>query len=55
MSENNNKNKDNNYFVLFVGMGLVFGVIFDQIAIGLCFGVAIGLAFDNKNKKNRLN
>ncbi len=34
-----------------MGMGLVFGVILDQIAIGLCLGVAIGLALDN-NKPN---
>lgn len=59
MSEKNVKNnvgdKDeknyNYYFPLFMGMGLVFGVILDQIAIGLCLGVAIGLALDNNKKK----
>ena len=59
MSENNVKNnvgdKDENnynyYFPLFMGMGLVFGVVLNQIAIGLCLGVAIGLALDNNKKK----
>ena len=60
MSKNNAKknnvgDKDeknyNYYFPLFMGMGLVFGVILDQIAIGLCLGVAIGLALDNNKKK----
>ena len=47
MSKNNAKKNNNYYFPLFMGMGLVFGVILDQIAIGLCLGVAIGLALDN--------
>ena len=51
MSENNNKKKNNYYFALFTGMGLVFGIIFDQLAIGLCLGVAICLALDNKKEK----
>ena len=37
-----------------MGMGLVFGVILDQIAIGLCLGVAIGLALDNNKKKKQI-
>ena len=49
MSKNNAKKNNNYYFPLFMGMGLVFGVILDQIAIGLCLGVAIGLALDNNN------
>ena len=55
MSENNDKKNDNNnyYFPLFTGMGLVFWIIFDQLAIGLCLGVAIGLALDNKKKMNK--
>lgn len=48
---NNAKKNNNYYFPLFMGMGLVFGVILDQIAIGLCLGVAIGLALDNNKKK----
>ena len=51
MSKNNAKKNNNYYFPLFMGMGLVFGVILDQIAIGLCLGVAIGLALDNNKKK----
>lgn len=52
MSENNDKNKKNYYFQFFMGLGLIFGVIFDQISTGLCLGVVIGLALDyNKNKK----
>ena len=48
MSKNNAKKNNNYYFPLFMGMGLV---ILDQIAIGLCLGVAIGLALDNNKKK----
>lgn len=52
MSENNDKNKKNHYFPLFMGIGTIFGVIFDQISTGLCLGVVIGLALDyNKKKK----
>ena len=47
MSKNNAKKNNNYYFPLFMGMGLVFGVILDQI----CLGVAIGLALDNNKKK----
>ena len=53
MSENNDKNRYNYYFPIFTGVGLFFGVIFNQIPIGLCLGVAmaIGLALDYKKKK----
>lgn len=59
MSEKNVKNnvgdKDeknyNYYFLLFMGMGLVFGVVLNQIAIGLCLGVVVGLILDYKKKK----
>lgn len=51
MSKDNDKKESGYYFPLFTGMGLVFGMIFDQLALGLCFGVAIGLALDNKKKK----
>ena len=51
MSKNNAKKNNNYYFPLFMGMGLVFGVILDKIAIRLCLGVAIGLALDNNKKK----
>jgi len=51
MSDNNNKNNNNYYFPIFVGIGLVFAILFDQLALGLCFGIAIGLALDNKKNK----
>lgn len=34
-----------------MGMGLVFGVILNQIAIGLCLGGGGGLILDYKKKK----
>ena len=34
-----------------MGMGLVFGVILNQTAIGLCLGVGGGLILDYKKKK----
>lgn len=59
MSENSVKNnvgdKDeknyNYYFPLFTGIGLVFGAVLNQIAIGLCLGVVVGLILDYKKKK----
>lgn len=39
------------YFPIFIGIGLIFGVVLNQIAIGLCLGVAIGLSLDSKKKK----
>ncbi|MBU3087175.1 hypothetical protein KPL42_01580 [Clostridium gasigenes] len=51
MGENKDKNKNDYYFPICTGVGLTFGVIFHQLAIGLCLGVAIGLALDNKKKQ----
>ena len=39
------------YFPIFMGVGLIFGVVLNQIAIGLCLGVVIGLSLDSKRKK----
>ncbi|MFQ7342239.1 MAG: hypothetical protein ACLROA_09895 [Turicibacter sp.] len=53
--ENNVGDKDkknyNYYFPLFMGLGLIFGVVLNQIAIGLCLGVVVGLTVDYKKKK----
>lgn len=49
MGKNNAKNR-NYYFPLCTGVGLIFGTVFNQLAIGLCFGVALGLALDSKKK-----
>ena len=51
MSQNNDKKTSNYYFPLFIGIGLIFGIIINQLATGLCLGVAIGLALDYKKKK----
>lgn len=51
MKENSAGKNINYYFPIFTGIGLVFGVMFDQIGIGLCIGVAIGLALDYEKKK----
>ena len=51
MGENNEKKNNSYYFPIFTGVGNIFGVIFNQIAIVLCLGVAIGLALDSKKKK----
>lgn len=45
------------YMAAFMGVGLCFGVAFDNLAIGLCFGVGIGLcigsAMDAQDRKKR--
>ncbi len=51
MSQNNDKKTSNYYFPLFIEIGLIFGIIINQLATGLCLGVAIGLALDYKKKK----
>ena len=51
MSENSDKKNNSYYFPLFTGVGIIFGVIFNQIPIGLCLGGAIGLTLDYKKKK----
>ena len=51
MSKNNDKKNNSYYFPIFTGIGIIFGVIFNQMPIGLCLGVAIGLALDDKKKK----
>ncbi len=54
MSENNDQNKKDYYFSLCMGIGLVFGVVLEQISIGLCLGVVIGLILDG-NKKEKID
>ncbi len=51
MSENKSGKQDKYYFPLVMGIGLIFGVILNQIAIGLCLGVVVGLALDYKKEK----
>ena len=58
MGENKYKKDSNNYdyywFSILTGLGISFGVIFDQLAIGICLGVSLGLALDFAlNKKNK--
>lgn len=64
MGENNTENKCNNskennndysyYFPIFMGIGLIFGTLLNQIPIGLCLGVTIGIILDyEKGKKNK--
>lgn len=48
MRKNNIEKKKNYYFPIFIGIGIVFGVIIDQIPMGLCLGTAIGLSVDYK-------
>ena len=45
------RNKENDNFVIFMCLGLIFGVILDQVALGLCIGVAIGLGIDSDKRK----
>jgi hypothetical protein len=49
MEENNNNENSNILYSLNLGMGigLTFGIIFNQIPIGLCVGAVIGLGLGN--------
>jgi len=45
----------NDWFVIGAGLGIAFGIIFDNLPIGISIGAALGLvfgaAFSQKNKK----
>lgn len=48
---NKDKKNRNYYLSRFMGIGLILGIAFDQLTIGLCLGVAVGLMLDYKKKK----
>lgn len=50
LSGKEEKRGDNYYLTLFIGMGLCFGIIFDQLAIGISLGCAIGILLDRRKK-----
>lgn len=51
MDRNNNSKNTSYYFPIFIGLGIIIGVIINQIPIGLCLGTVVGLTLDNKKKK----
>lgn len=52
INEKSKKNKIGYYFALCTGIGIVFGVVFNHLPIGVCLGAGIGLILDN-NKKSK--
>lgn len=50
MSEKKDKKDNGYYFALCSGLGVTFGIIFDQLTIGLSLGVAFGIILDSKRK-----
>ncbi|VYU61550.1 Uncharacterised protein [Clostridium tertium] len=48
MEENEKKKKDSYNLPIFMGLGLTFGIVFDNLALGLGLGVAIGLLLDKR-------
>ena len=50
MGENKVKKKGNYYFTLCLGLGLMYGIIFDSLAMGLSLGVVFGGVLANKKK-----
>lgn len=52
MSEKKDKKNNSYYFVICMGIGLTFGIMFDKLAIGLALGVVLGHFLDNR-KSNK--
>ncbi|WP_169738597.1 hypothetical protein [Desulfofalx alkaliphila] len=51
--KNDGSEKENkaSYLAIGSGLGIVFGVAFDNIPLGLILGIVIGLAMDCKNRR----
>ena len=46
-----NKNNKTYYLPIFIALGAGVGVAFDNLSVGICIGIAIGVVLDNKKKK----
>ena len=46
-----NKNNKNHYFPLGLGIGILLGLLFDNLTLFMCIGVALGLIFSNNQNK----
>ena len=43
-----------NYLTIFMGLGVTYGIIFDNLAIGISLGVLIGIVFSKLGDKKRI-
>ena len=52
MKENNKKEEQGNTrLALGLCLGLIFGILFDNLALGLCLGVAFGIVSKRKKEE----
>lgn len=49
---NENKKKNDDRFALALSLGIIYGLLFDNLALGLSLGILFGIVFDNKNKSD---
>ncbi len=56
LQKKNSPNQIGDWLVIGAGIGVAFGIIFDNLAIGISIGAALGLifgaAFSQNNKKD---
>lgn len=50
-----NENKSNNNLALFMGLGVAFGIIYNQLALCMSLGTMLGLVFDYIENKKTIN
>ena len=43
---------DKYYFTMCAGLGIVFGIIFNKLAIGICLGALVGFIMDKYKGNN---
>ena len=47
----NDKKRENNYFAIALSLGVVYGILTDNLALGLALGVAIGCLLGIRKEK----
>lgn len=52
MNKNKKEHKDGTYLSIGVGLGVMFGIIFDNLAIGIALGLIFGQLADSNKKKS---
>lgn len=50
MPKKNKEHKNGTYLSIGIGLGVAFGIIFDNLAIGIALGLIFGQLADSKQK-----
>ena len=44
---------ERNYVLICLGLGVLLGIIFDKLALGIIFGLAVGIILANRDRPGR--